>query len=235
MYDINDWWSKDVTKAPGTQNNPVTGKPWPAVIPFTGYPNLGILPDGRAVRDDGLPIRTLGSYRTPIENTAVKDTRVDFGFGITQGQSFASYLPGKYTSESEDLPLVNWKEMVLIRAEAVGGQGAIDLVNTLRDFDKLPRVTYADAANATQIRYMIIEERRRALYLEGRFYFTKLKNLDILWFPRGQGQQFSGRNSYGGAVRLIMPNSEYDLNSNLTRASRATGCAQNERPVDFDL
>jgi hypothetical protein len=124
--------------------------------------------------------------------------------------------------------------MILIRAEAEGGQKAIDLVNQLRAADKLPLVTYADPGNAEQIRYMIIEERRRALYLEGRFYFTKVKNLDLLWFPRHQGKQF-GDARYGGAVRLIMPGSEYDLNPNLTRADRATGCSQYERPVDFDL
>jgi hypothetical protein len=233
LYEVNDWWSADLSKAPGSQNNPVTGKPWPAVIPFTGYPNLGILADGRAVRDDGLPIRRAGKYRTPIEDTAVPDTRVPFTVGLTNGLSLPGYLPGsKYTSESASLPLVNWKEMVLIRAEAVGGQGAIDLVNVLRDADGLPRVTYANPGNAEQIRYMIIEERRRALYLEGRFYFTKLKNLDILFFPRAQGRQF-GDGEYGGAVRMIMPPSEYDLNPNLTRADRATGCSPHDTPVDF--
>jgi hypothetical protein len=234
LNEVNDWWVPDRTKAPGSEINPVTRTPWPAVIPFTGYPNLGILPDGRAVREDGLPIRRAGKYRTPIEDSAVPDTRVPFTRGITQGQSFESFIVGpKYNSESADLPFVNWKEMVLIRAEAEGGQRAIDLVNVLRAADGLPRVTYADPANTQQIRYMIIEERRRALFLEGRFYFTKLKNLDLLWFPRGQGQQFSGRNSYGGAVRMIMPNSEFDLNPNLTQALRATGCPQHERPVDF--
>jgi hypothetical protein len=140
---------------------------------------------------------------------------------------------GKYRSEGDDLPLVNWEEMVLIRAEAEGGQGAINLVNELRRAEGLPLVTYADPGNAAQIRNMIIEERRRALYVEGRFYFTKLKNLDLLWFPRGRGRTGTRRTDYGGAVRLIMPLEEFDLNPNLTRADQATGCPQHERPVDF--
>ena len=91
--------------------------------------------------------------------------------------------------------------MLLIRAEAAGGQGAIDLVNELRAADNLPRVTYLAGATATpqQIRYMIIEERRRALFLEGRYFYTKLKNLDLLWFPRSAGQSPDGGNASSAA------------------------------------
>ena len=241
LFQVNDWWTTDPTKSPGAEINPATGQSWPDIIPFTGYPNLGILPDGRAVWDDtGLPIRVAAApgrteekYRRPIEDTAVPDTRVDFDFGVTQPLSFPNYVVGKYTSEADPLPLVNWKEMVLIRAEAAGGQGAIDLVNVLRAADGLPLVTYADPANQQQIRYMLIEERRRVLYIEGRYYFTKLKNLDLLWFPRAEGTTATRRTTYQGAVRLLIPLTEFDLNPNLSRADRATGCPQHERPVDF--
>src|SRR5690606_17321744 len=50
MLDVNTWWVGPP--------NPVTGEPWPNPIPFTGYLFLGVLPDGRAVTDGGLPIRT---------------------------------------------------------------------------------------------------------------------------------------------------------------------------------
>ena len=164
------------------------GRPKP--IPFTGYRDLAILPDGRAIRDNGIPIRLAGNYRTPEEATAVKDVRVQHMMGVVFARAAQTYVSAKYTSEADDEALVNWKEMILIRAEAAGGQGAIDLVNTLRTADNLPRITYITGATATplQIRQMIIEERRRALYLEGRFVFTKFKNLDLLWFPRAQGQ-----------------------------------------------
>ena len=222
---VNDWWEGD--------SNPVNGVPWPAVIPFTGFRNLGILPDGRAVREDGLPIRTDGQYRTPVEDTAVPDTRVQFVEGIIQGDANQTFINARYDSEDSDYPLVNWKEMWLIRAEGVGGQGAIDLVNELRAFDNLPLVTYADPGNAQQIRYMIVEERRRTLYVEGQFYFTKLRNLDLLWFPRAQGIIPVRGDLYGGGVRMHMPNDEFTLNENLTLDDRATGCAVNERPVRF--
>ena len=131
--------------------------------------------------------------------------------------------------------MVNWKDMWLIRAELEGGQRAIDLVNEVRAADALPSVTYADPANAKQIRYMVIEERRRALFLEGRFFSTKLENLDLLWFPRAEGRNPNRNGSvYSGGVRLLMPGDEYTLNPNLGLAKRGTGCAQHERPVNIN-
>jgi hypothetical protein len=223
---VNDWWNG--TRHPA---NPVTGQAWPAIIPFTGYQELGILPDGRAVwEDNGLPVRRAGLYRKAEEANAVVDTRVRFRTGQVQGRG-VSYINAKWASEADDVPLVNWKEMVLIRAEAEGGQRAIDLVNTIRTEDGLPRVTYASAANATQIKYMIIEERRRALFLEGRYYYTKLKNLDLLWFPRKSGTLPGGIN-YQGGVKFAMPDNEYLLNSNIQDINkRATGCTAGEKPT----
>jgi hypothetical protein len=223
---VNDWW----TGAP----NPVNGQAWPKVIPFTGYTELGILADGRAVREDGLPIRKSGPYRNPEEDAAVADTRVKWIRGPIQGSATIEYIHNRYPGEGDDIPMVNWKEMWLIRAELEGGQRAIDLVNEVRTADNLPLVTYATASNTQQIRYMIIEERRRALFLEGRFFSTKLENLDLLWFPRAEGRN-PNRNGqvYSGGVRLLMPGDEYTLNPNLGLAKRGTGCAQHEKPVNI--
>ena len=214
LFDVNDWW---------TGPNPITGDPWPSPIPFTGYINLGILPDGRAVRADGLPIRT------GVDAAAVPDTRVRTVEGNIQGVG-PGYANHKYDDGGSDIPVVNWKEMVLIRAELEGGQTAIDLVNELRDEDKLPLVTYADPGDAEQILHMLIEERRRALFLEGRYFPMKLRNPDILWFPRGQGRTVWAGNTIGAGVRWIMPESEYILNENLTLDSRATGCDASVAP-----
>ena len=227
LFDVIDWWKG--------LPNPVTNKDWPTPIPFTGYRNLGILPDGRAVRDDGVPIRTAGTNRTAAESTAVADGRVKTLITTVQGVSGGpTYVGARYGAEAEDIPVVNWKEMWLIRAEIEGGQKAIDLVNELRTADNLPKVTYANPGNAEQIRYMIIEERRRALFLEARYFQTKLKNPDILWFPRASGRSPKKGNSYAGGVRWLMSASEYTVNPNLTVASRATGCDANQRPVNID-
>ena len=232
LYDPIDWW-------PGG-TNPATGQPWPDVLPFTGYTFLGITPDGRTVHDDGIPVRTEGTTdllegnNIGVEPGAVPDTRVPTRRVEIQGKGGDGYVPTKYAT-ADDIPLVNWQEMVLIRAEGVGGQGAIDLVNELRAFDNLPLVTYADPHNAQQIRFMIIEERRRALVWEGRFFHTQLKNPDILWFPRSIGGTRGFDHAHRGGVRFLMPNSEFENNPNLTLTDRATGCNPNERPINIDI
>jgi hypothetical protein len=232
LYDPIDWWTGKGLP------NPVTGKPWATPIPFTGWTYLGILPDGRAVRDDGVPIR----YQVgpaPWRNAhgvtagAVPDTRVQHTTRQIQGKQATGEVPAKYTGQDSDIALVNWREMVLIRAELEGGQRAIDLVNELRVAAGLPRVTYITGATATaeQIRYMIIEERRRALFYEARFFYTKLKNLDLLWFPRRVGGTRVQNHIFQGGIRYTMPTGEYVANVNLSTADMATGCAPNERPV----
>ena len=91
-------------------------------------------------------------------DAAVRDTRGRTELGIIAGKG-AVIRPTniRFPNAGADIPLVNWKEMVLIRAEAAGGQTAIDLVNSIRQADQLPLVTYADPANAAQIERMIIE------------------------------------------------------------------------------
>jgi len=230
LYGVIDFWQG--------ASNPITGATWPSPIPFTGYTNLGIMPDGRAIRDqDQLPIRTTAGSANDShpgqEATAVADTRVTHKSGVIQGSSELTFLHTRYTSEGDDLPWINWKEMVLIVAEADGGQGAITAVNVIRTADGLPLVTYADPNDATQIKQMIIEERRRALFLEGRFYATKLQHPDLLWFPRATGQSVEKGEAYGGGVKHTMPEDEYVLNVNLTEADRATGCAAALQPSNF--
>ena len=227
LYGMVDWWVGDP--------NPVTGKPWPDPIPFTGYHYLGILPDGRAVTEAGYPIRTAEATdpHPGKEAGAVRDNRVPHTSGILQGSGERQLFQAKWRSEGDDLPWVSWKELQLIAAEIEGGQRAIDRVNVLRAADGLPLVTYASPGNAEQIRYMIIEERRRALFVEGRFYATALQNTDLLWFPRARGNDQEEGEDYGGAVKRLMPADEYLLNPNLTQADRGTGCAADVRPVNF--
>jgi hypothetical protein len=233
LQGVVDWWNGAVR-----QPNPATGQLWPQQIPFTGYQELGILPDGRATRDDGLPIRLAGTptipqnYRTPIENTAVADTRTPTMIGNVNGRSLPTYIATKFnTSEAQYMPMVNWQEMVLIRAEAEGGAGAIARVNQLRSAANLPQVTYLQPGDANGIRRMIIEERRRALMLEGRFYYTKLKNLDLLWFPRRQGNMPQAGSQYQGGVRMAMPDNEYQINPNILDLNqRGSGCTAAQKP-----
>lgn len=216
MLDVNTWWVGPP--------NPATGQAYPNPIPFTGYLFLGVLPDGRAVTDAGLPIRTT------VDVAAVADPRVPHFMKSIQGPE-PRHVPDKYKSDDEDIPLVSWRELKLIEAELLGGQPAIDLVNELRDVAGLPRVTYLSAGDATGIERMIFEERRRELFAEGRFLATKILNPEHFWFPRLTGATPFQGYGYGGAVRFLLPQDEYEQNTNLTLDDRATGCPASQAPV----
>ena len=232
MLGINDWWN------PTDRTNPVTGQPWPSPIPFSGYLFLGVMPDGRAVTDDGYAItyaeefRNVGADPTLLNNGAVPDVRVQHFRKSIQGPE-PREVPMRYSAEDEDIPLVDWEEIWLIRAEIAGGQMAIDLVNEIRTHYDLPVVTYVDPGNAEQVRYMIIEERRRSLFAEGgRYWATKILNTDILWFPRTKGVTPAQGYDLDGGVRLVMPEDEYQLNPNISLNDRATGCDPAQAPTE---
>jgi hypothetical protein len=231
----NSWWNP-IMRRP----NPATGLPWADTIPFTGYVFLGVLLAGRTVDDRGYPVywasgRDFMEKPIPLANGAVPDTRVTHFLASVSGPK--PEIPTRYASVEDDIPLVDWEELWLIRAEHEGGQGAIDRVNELRTHAGLPLVTYIDGANATaeQIRYMILEERRRAFYSEaGRYWATKIRNNDVLWFPRAEGFTETGYPLLGG-VRLALPEIEYTTNPHFVArgglAARGTGCDPLEAPV----
>ncbi|MDX1566529.1 MAG: hypothetical protein R3223_01935 [Longimicrobiales bacterium] len=227
-------------------DNPVTGAPWPDTIPFTGYRFLGIMPDGRALdHSTQRPVRWAEEQRdsngdpVPLANGAVEDTRIQHALGNTAGGP--DEIIQKYPNLDDDIPLVNWKEMRLIQAQYELEQGtaanAIGYINDVRDADGLPTIsgTYLTqlAANPDQLEDAIIEERRRALWLEGRFWTTKTLNPGKLWFPRNVGQWVnqSATDQLNGGVRMLMPDDEYQINQNMTLADRGTGCPAAQAPV----
>jgi hypothetical protein len=194
---------------------------WPPVIPFTGYRDLGVLPDGRA-------ISTAQNAITTATAGAVKDIRVPVLDAKTVLNRFPVWRQQKYTSLDSDMPLANWEEAWLIRAEIEGGQRAITLVNEIRASHGLPLVTYLSAGDAKGIKDMIIEERRRSLFLEGRFWATKIR--EDLWFPRGTGTT-AYPYPYQQAVRMLMPESEFQLNPNLAPNQRGTLCGDERAAI----
>lgn len=210
--------------------NPATAAAWPDPVPFTGYISLGIqTADGRAVSDAGNALTTADAGTTA-------DTRVVHVLGNTAGGN--DNVVRKYTALSSDIPLVNWREMRLIQAENAGaGAAGVAFINQIRTADALPLVqgAYATLVEGNAARYddLIIEERRRALWLEARFWSTKIQKNDKLWFPRRVGQWINANAAYqlDGGVRLLMPQAEYQINPNLSLALRGTGCAANEAPI----
>ncbi len=239
MLGVNSYWNPAVRRP-----NPATDLLWPNPIPFTGYIFLGLMPDGRAVDENGYPVRWAQEGRScsasqpvPLGNGAVPDPRVPHVLKCVSGPA-PREVPNLFTSVADDMPLVDWEEMWLIRAEHAGGQTAIDLVNEMRTLAGVPLVTYVDGATATaqQIRYLLLEERRRVLYSDaGRYWSTKIQNADVLWFPRAEGVTSSGVYTLQGGVRLALPDNEYLTNPFLLArgglAARGTGCDPAEAPV----
>jgi hypothetical protein len=116
----------------------------------------------------------------------------------------------KYTSMTQSIPIARWAEAQLILAEIEGGAQAVARINALRDVHSLPNYTVA-SPTAQDIRELIIEERRREFFLEGRFYGTKIR--ENLWFPNGEGTVPTGYR-YDNGTCMLMPENEYDLNPN---------------------
>ena len=243
MLGINDWWNPAIREP-----NPVTGQPWPTPIPFTGYIFLGVMPDGMTLEAGNLPVRWAEEQRDaaenpiPLGNGAVADTRTQHIYKSIQGPG-KHENPDRYNAEADPIPYMTWEELKLIQADnelQLGGaanlQNAIDLVNELRADKGLPQIsgtylaTLTDGANdAAEVRYMLLEERKREFFAEGaRYYSTKIQNTDVLWFPRLQGTTpFQGYNLQGG-VRQAFPDDEYEQNPFFVElgglSARGTGC-----------
>ncbi|MBI4520122.1 MAG: RagB/SusD family nutrient uptake outer membrane protein [Gemmatimonadetes bacterium] len=237
MLGINNWWNPAIRRP-----NPVTGQPWPNPIPFNGSKFLGIMPDGRTLEPGNLPVRWAQEKRDaaekaiPLNNTAVPDTRVPHIYKSIQGPG-RHEVPATYKSDDDDVPYMTWEELRLIQADRehqLGNlQKAIDLVNLLRTARSLPRISgaYQTAllADAKEVRYMLLEERRREFFNEaGRFWSTKIQNTDVLWFPRGEGQTPFQRYNLQGGVRQLFASDEYEQNPHFVArgglAARGTGC-----------
>lgn len=167
-------------------------------IEFTGYRNLTISSDGLQTVKDGVP-----DPRVPVDSVGqfLQD-------GITD-----SWAQRKYLGLDADVPIGRWAEAQLILAEvaaATNPADAVQYINAVRDAENLPH--YAGPTDAATIRKVIIEEKRREFFFEGRFLAEKLRQ--DLWFPRGKG--FAHKQmAYGNATCYVMPLSEYQNNPNV--------------------
>lgn len=209
---------------PAIRTNPVTSTDWPDTIPFTGYLDLMIDADGRAITAAQHPITGANAG-----GGAVADTRVAVELDAGSGHM----RPTKYPTGETPIPLLNWEEAWLIQAEA-NPAGAVALVNEIRTAHSLPVVDGAsyNPTTADEIEDMIIEERRRSLFLEGRFWATKLHNTDKLWFPRSNGLEPAPNDlDWGGAVRMVMQEAEFNVNPNASLGERNTLCPTDQQAV----
>ena len=159
------------------------------------YHDLTIDPDGRPTQADGVP-----------------DPRVNvFNLGIFGHNSVTPiWHHDKYTSRSSPLPIASYKEAQLFLAEAYLREGdpdeALAIINARRLELALPQVTPAavDVGDEVAMMDLIIEERRRELFVEGGHRMSDMLRFEgtpheIPWLGEPGSIHPDGVDSVGGA------------------------------------
>lgn len=146
----------------------------------------------------------------------VADTRVratDTGRNATDGTRL--WAQGKYASLSDSIPVATYDEARLILAEVAlrGGSpdGAVAIIDALRARAGLP--AYSGARDAASVLALLVEERRRELFLEGHHLYDAIR-FGIALQPAA-GTTFSKGGVYGDTKCLPLPNVERLNNPNL--------------------
>ena len=122
------------------------------------------------------------------------------------------WVPNKYPGRDTPTPIASYKEAQLILAEARGGAEAVTIINALRAAVSLQ--PYTGPTDAASIQNLIIDERRRALFLEG------FRNYDMQRFqvpfnpPVGAPYPIKG-GTYGNTRCLPLPDVERFNNPNI--------------------
>lgn len=132
--------------------------------------------------------------------------------GLRAADGQTTWIQTKYTAYGSPIPVARYEEAQLIIAEAEGGQGAIDIVNALRAAHGLP--AYTGATDAASVLRLVLEERRRELFVEGqRLYDIHRHQLPLLPAPGTAYPQKGG--SYGTTTCLPLPDVERFNNPNI--------------------
>ena len=120
------------------------------------------------------------------------------------------WRPEKYgTNGAVSQPIASWNEAQLILAEAVGGQAGIDALNRVRAANGVTTPLVYAGGDITNI---VLEERRRQLFLEGQRYVDMLRK--GLPFPTGiNGANRKGQ-VFGPVTCVPLPNVETQNNPN---------------------
>lgn len=121
---------------------------------------------------------TIDAQGRPTQNDGVPDTRVNVMTTGEPGSDFVTtnWFHDKYNSRADPLPLVTYKEARMYMAEAAARTGdiamATELINERRTAAGLPTMTAPASTN--EMIELVIEERRRELFVEGAHRFNDM-------------------------------------------------------------
>ncbi len=137
------------------------------------------------------------------------DPRVPVAFSGTEGQDGVTpqWNQLKYGARGAPAPLASWTEAQMILAEARGGGEGIDALNRVRTAQGIPQIDPAEVSDFTSV---LLEERRRQLFLQGHRYNDMLRH-DI---PFPTGTNHKGQ-SYGNVTCVPLPDVERLNNPNI--------------------
>jgi len=123
------------------------------------------------------------------------------------------YTANKYIAgDAAPMPLARYEEAQLILAEARGGAQAVTIINAMRaDVGLLP---YVGATDAASIRNLVIDERRRVLFLEGTRNYD-IERFNIPFNPPVGANFPVGGGTYGNTSCLPLPDVEKNNNPSL--------------------
>lgn len=123
-------------------------------------------------------------------------------------------VPKKYAAGlATPTPLARYEEAQLILAEAQGGTNAVTVINAMRAAVNLQ--PYTGATDATSIRNLIIDERRRVLFVEG-FRNYDIQRFSIPFNPAANTTYPRVGGVYGTTTCLPLPDVERLNNPNAT-------------------
>lgn len=154
-------------------------------------------------------------YRDLTVNGAPDPRVVVTDAGRTATDGTRIWLQNKYTSLAAGIPIASWDEAQLIRAEVAlrsGSPGdAVDIINALRATQSI--TAYTGGTSQAEVLALLIDERRRELFLEGHHLYDA--NRFNLALTPAAGTAFSKGGTYGNTKCLPLPNVERFNNPNI--------------------
>jgi hypothetical protein len=145
----------------------------------------------------GVYYRTLNDPRVPVQNTGQ----------LASGTKVPIWVQTKYPLGSSPTPIASGKEAQLIVAEAditANPANALAIINSFRaQGNETPLLP---TATATELKNALIEERRRALFLEGQ-HLGDLIRYSLPLVPAA-GAAYPGGGTYGSQRCMPLPDVE---------------------------
>jgi hypothetical protein len=145
---------------------------------------------------------TVTTNTRPADSRSVIYAPTKYATGPTQNNAAGDAIP---------LPMARYEEAQLILAEVQGGANAVSIINAMRA--TVPLKPYAGATDAASIKNLVIDERRRVLFLEGTRNYD-IQRLSLPFNPAVGTTYPRVGGAYGNTTCLPLPDVERFNNPN---------------------